>query len=242
MCEVLKAAFGSHWALREQNKREAELTDSGATALMGCSYKIIFHAGLWLGVSWSQVMLISEHSNNIPIHGLYIVYEHFQAQYGFKWCRLIPNIWLSCIGQVTKWYSNISLTMNTTYCTSRCSRPFPPCNNNNICHLADAFIQSDLQSCVHTFYVWVVPGIEPTNCSSDHSHQIFSHQIFSHQIFFRADLICQNSNYWREKKQSQNWAACVNWSAIEVSLLLTDSHSFPEHILSLSTMVCLRLT
>ena len=35
-------------------------------------------------------------------------------------------------------------------------------NNNNICHLADAFIQSDLQSCVHTFYVWVVPGIEPT--------------------------------------------------------------------------------
>jgi hypothetical protein len=28
-------------------------------------------------------------------------------------------------------------------------------NNNNICHLADAFIQSDLQSCVHTFYVWV---------------------------------------------------------------------------------------
>jgi hypothetical protein len=24
-------------------------------------------------------------------------------------------------------------------------------NNNNICHLADAFIQSDLQSCVHTF-------------------------------------------------------------------------------------------
>ena len=31
----------------------------------------------------------------------------------------------------------------------------------NICHLADAFIQSDLQSCVHTFYVWVVPGIEP---------------------------------------------------------------------------------
>ena len=35
-------------------------------------------------------------------------------------------------------------------------------NNNNICHLADAFIQSDLQSCVHTFYIWVVPGIEPT--------------------------------------------------------------------------------
>nr|XP_046220564.1 uncharacterized protein LOC124045308 isoform X2 [Oncorhynchus gorbuscha]XP_046220565.1 uncharacterized protein LOC124045308 isoform X2 [Oncorhynchus gorbuscha] len=33
--------------------------------------------------------------------------------------------------------------------------------NNNICHLADAFIQSDLQSCVHTFYVWVVPGFEP---------------------------------------------------------------------------------
>jgi hypothetical protein len=33
---------------------------------------------------------------------------------------------------------------------------------NNICRLADAFIQSDLQSCVHTFYVWVVPGIEPT--------------------------------------------------------------------------------
>jgi hypothetical protein len=31
-------------------------------------------------------------------------------------------------------------------------------NNNNICHLADAFIQSDLQSCVHTFYVWVVQG------------------------------------------------------------------------------------
>jgi hypothetical protein len=26
-------------------------------------------------------------------------------------------------------------------------------NNNNKCHLADAFIQSDLQSCVHTFYV-----------------------------------------------------------------------------------------
>ena len=37
-----------------------------------------------------------------------------------------------------------------------------PHNNNNICHLADAFIQSDLHSCVHTFYVWVVPGIEPT--------------------------------------------------------------------------------
>ena len=34
--------------------------------------------------------------------------------------------------------------------------------SGNICHLADAFIQSDLQSCVHTFYVWVVPGIEPT--------------------------------------------------------------------------------
>jgi hypothetical protein len=24
----------------------------------------------------------------------------------------------------------------------------------NVCHLADAFIQSDLQSCVHTFYVY----------------------------------------------------------------------------------------
>lgn len=46
MCEFLKAALGSHWALREENKREAELTDSGATALMGCSYKISFHAGL----------------------------------------------------------------------------------------------------------------------------------------------------------------------------------------------------
>lgn len=32
---------------------------------------------------------------------------------------------------------------------------------NNI-YLADTFIQSYLQSCVHTFYMQVVPGIEPT--------------------------------------------------------------------------------
>jgi gonadotropin-releasing hormone len=30
-----------------------------------------------------------------------------------------------------------------------------PSSHLYICHLADAFIQSDLQSCVHTFYVWV---------------------------------------------------------------------------------------
>ena len=32
----------------------------------------------------------------------------------------------------------------------------------SICHLTDAFIQSDLQSCVHTLYVCVALGIKPT--------------------------------------------------------------------------------
>lgn len=31
-------------------------------------------------------------------------------------------------------------------------------NNNNNSHLAAAFIQSDLLTCVHTFSVWVAPG------------------------------------------------------------------------------------
>lgn len=28
---------------------------------------------------------------------------------------------------------------------------------DNRCHLAEAFIQSDVQSCVHTFFIWVAP-------------------------------------------------------------------------------------
>ena len=38
--------------------------------------------------------------------------------------------------------------------------PQPDCLN--ICHLADAFIQSYLQACVYIFYVQVVQGIKPT--------------------------------------------------------------------------------
>lgn len=42
----------------------------------------------------------------------------------------------------------------------------------NKCHLADVFKQIDIQSWVHTFYVWVGPGIEttilvPTPCSTN---------------------------------------------------------------------------
>ena len=41
----------------------------------------------------------------------------------------------------------------------------------NICHLADTFIQSDLQSCMLTFYVWVTPEtISSPPLSPQHGH------------------------------------------------------------------------
>lgn len=105
--------------------------------------------------------------------------------------------------------------------------------NNNIWHLADAFIQSGLQLCMHTFKHMGGPGNRthnPVDASTmlfqlSHTWQISFHRPFNNNQLITSSLVVNKSNY---RFQRSYFAMPCLWNVLYrvISLTLRINQSF----------------